>query len=71
MKLNVFLTYRDGMDGSYFVTMQNTQEEALEVLGSTLEEVESGNTYDHGYMEEMEIEIENGKLVKPITFSVE
>jgi len=71
MKLNVWLTYSDGMDGSYFVTIQNTKEEALEQLGSTEEEIETGNVYDYGYMQEVEIEIENGKLVKPISFSVE
>lgn len=71
MKLNVYLTYRDCQDGSYFVTFQNTKEEALEQLGSTEEQLTTGNTYDYGYMEEVEIEIENGKLVKPIHFSVE
>ena len=58
-------------DGSYFVTIQNTKEKALEQLGSTEEEIATRNTYDYGYMEEVEIEIENGKLVKPIQFSVE
>ncbi len=71
MKLNVWLTYSDGQDGSYFVTIQNTKEEALEQLGSTEEEIDTGNVYDYGYMQEVEIEIENGKLVKPISFSVE
>lgn len=71
MKLNVWLTYRDCMDGSSFVTIQNTKEEALEELGSTEEELSTGDVYEHGYMEEVEIEIEDGKLVKPITFSVE
>jgi len=71
MKLNVWLTYSDGQDGSYFVTIQNTKEEALEQLGSTEEEIDTGNVYDYGYMQEVEIEIENGKLVKPIQFSVE
>ncbi len=71
MKLKIFLTYSDGQDGSYFVTMQNTEEDALKQLGSTKEEVESGNFYEHGHMEEIELEIENGKLVKPVKFSVE
>jgi len=71
MKLNAWLTYSDGMDGSYFVTIQNTKEEALEQLGSTEEQLATGNTYDYGYMEEVEIEIENGKLIRPIEFSIE
>lgn len=71
MKLNVWLTYSDGMDGSYFVTIQNTKKEALEQLGSTEEQLATGNVYEYGYLEKVEIEIENGKLVKPITFSVE
>jgi len=71
MKLNAWLTYKDSMDGSYFVTIQNTKEEALKTLGSTEEELATGDTYSYGAMEEIEIEIENGKLVKPIYFSVE
>jgi len=71
MKLNAWLTYSDGMDGSYFVTIQNTKEEALEQLGSTEEQIATGDVYNYGYMEEVEIEIENGKLVKPINFSIE
>lgn len=71
MKLNVWLTYSDGQDGSYLVTIQNTKEEALEQVGSTEEQLATGNTYDYGYMEEFEIEIEDGKLVKPVQFSVE
>ena len=70
MKLNVWLTYTDSMDGSYYVTIHNTKEEALKRLGSTEEQLETGDFYEHGYMEEQEIEIENGKLVKPITFSI-
>ena len=71
MELNLFLTYRDCGDGSYSITIQNTKEEALDTLGSTEEEVKTGNVYDYGYMQEIKVEIENDKLVRPISFSVE
>lgn len=71
MKLNIWLTYSDSQDGSYYVTIHNEKQEALERLNRTEEQLKEGDVYNDGYMTEIEIEIENGKLVKPIQFSVE
>ena len=71
MKIKLWLTFTDGQDGSYYVTIHNEKEEALERLNRTEDQMNNGNTYEDGYMSELDIEIENGKLVKPITFSVE
>jgi len=71
MKVQAFITYSDGQDGSYFVTIEGSLQDALNQLDRTEEQLAEGNVYDDGYMKEIELEIEDGKLVTPIRFSVE
>ncbi len=70
MKVTVFATYTDGQDGSFSVSLHGTKEEALEDLGKTEEELEEGNIYEDGAMEELNLEFdENGKLINDVRFS--
>jgi len=72
MKINLWFSYLDGMDGSHSIKLHNTKEAALERLNKTQEEVEQGNIYDDGYFEEITLEIdEQGKLVKEVYLSIE
>lgn len=72
MKINLWFSYRDGMDGSHSIKLHNTKEDALERLNRSEEEVKQGNIYDDGYFEEITLEIdEQGKLVKEVYLLIE
>lgn len=73
MKIKLILAASDGGDGSIKVNLVNTREEALEILERTEEQMNDKNHcfYDDGLIEEIELEIEDGKLVKPFWINIE
>ena len=71
MKLKLWLYSSDGGNGSFNVGLVNTKEEALEKLDRTEEEIEDGCFYDDGIIQEIELDIENEKLVKAFYINIE
>lgn len=74
MKITLFAAYTDGQDGSFSIRIYNTRQEALDKLGKTEEDLEEGNIYDDGAVEELNLEghIEGDEFIldKPAYFSV-
>lgn len=67
IKLNVFAACRDNGDGSTDVTIFNTEQECLDRLGKTQEEIENGCYYDDGIIRPLTIKLtKDGKLAEPI-----
>jgi hypothetical protein len=65
MKVKLYCSYRDGGDGSFTIRIHESRQKALDHLQVTEEELEKGNFYDDGAIEETEIEVdENGNIKK-------
>lgn len=58
IKVKAFAAYRDGQDGSCSVSICGTRELALENLDRTEEQLQQGNMYEDGAIDEIEIEVE-------------
>lgn len=71
MKINLVVSYMDGGDGSHNLKLHNTKEEALKRLNRTEEELQLGNIYADGAIEEITLEIEDGKLINEVYISIE
>ena len=64
MKIKLSIAYRDAGDGSFSLRLFPTREMALNQLGVTEEQLELGDYYEDGAIEEVELEIdENGNLL--------
>ena len=71
MRLNLWLSANDCGDGSITVQLNNSKQEALDSINQTEESIANGCFYDNGLIEEVHIEVEEGKLVEPFYINIE
>ena len=72
MTINCFLTKKDCGDGTVTICLFKTRQECLDKLNRTEEQLEEGDTYNDGCIEEVSLEVEaiNGVLCLKKGFNI-